>query len=49
MDGTHLALANDDDFGMSGAFDPDTGAFTLNPARVPSLLTLVEIEESLTD
>ena len=44
IDGSHLALVNDDDFGMSGAFDPATGTFTLSPARVPSLLTLVEIE-----
>ena len=42
VDGSHIALINDDDFGMSGAFDPDTGLFSLNPARVPSLLTLIE-------
>ncbi len=43
VDGDRIALTNDDDFGMSGAFDPDTGLFDLNPARVPSFLTLIEM------
>lgn len=44
VDGNRLALINDDDFGMSGAFDPGTGLFTYNPAKVPSLLTLIDFK-----
>lgn len=44
VEGNRLALINDDDFGMSGAFDPATGLFTYNPAAVPSLLTLIDLK-----
>jgi hypothetical protein len=44
IDASHIALINDDDFGMSGAFDPDTGLFSLNPSATPSTLTLIDLE-----
>jgi hypothetical protein len=44
IDASHIALINDDDFGMSGAFDPDTGLFSLNPSATPSMLTLIDLD-----
>ncbi len=40
--GNRLALINDDDFGLSGGFDPATGLLTDNPSPVPSLITLID-------
>jgi hypothetical protein len=44
VDGTTLALVNDNDFGLFGTFDPATGALDDNPAPLPSLLSLLYLQ-----
>ena len=41
VDGETLAIVNDNDFGLSGAFDPATGKLTPNPAPQASTLALI--------
>lgn len=43
IDADTLAVINDDDFGVSGAFDPATGLIEENPNPTPTLLGIVRL------
>ena len=49
VDGTTLALINDNDFGLLGTFDPATGVLDENPAPLPSLLSLLYLKPTSFD
>lgn len=49
VDDETIAVVNDDDFGLSGTFDVETGAVDPNPNPLPSLLTLISLKSTALD